>query len=321
MGYWGWRRLLTAFVSVWVAGCSATSYTAPVISPTPRPYITLTVRSPQLATPPPAAPAVRAAERRPSPTPVTYAVQSGDTLSGIALQFGVPLAALESANPGLDPLRLPIGQILAIPNPLFDAAGQPALPTATPLALALASPACRDLPTDQVMCIGFVANELDYAVERVGVRVRLVSADGQVLAQGETSVEQGVIPPGQVAPYRVLLRADWRAVAGAVADLRSAERAASPFIPITFEQDQGRWEAEDFVVTAQLHNAGQQPVRVRRAVVTLWDATDRLTGYRVVEADAHLAAGERLPLEVIIRPPLPAQVARYRLYVEAQAGA
>jgi murein DD-endopeptidase MepM/ murein hydrolase activator NlpD len=45
-----------------------------------------------------------------------YIVQPGDTLSAIAQQFGVPLEALEAANPGIDPAALSIGRALVIPG-------------------------------------------------------------------------------------------------------------------------------------------------------------------------------------------------------------
>ncbi len=318
MGYWGWRRLLTIFVSVWVVGCSATPYSAPAVSPTPQPHITLTVRSPYLPTPPPAVAAAPAADQPASPTPVAYAVQPGDTLSGIARQFGVPLAALESANPGMDPLRLPIGQTLIIPNPVFDAAGRPSLPTATPVLLALASPVCQEMPTDRVICIGAVTNPQERPVERVAVRVRLLRADGTVLAESLAGVEQGIIPPGESAPYRALLQADWREAAGTAVDVRSAERAADVVALVAVEEERGRWEAGQYVVSAQLRNPGRGMVRVRRAVVTLWDTAGRLAGYRVIEPEATLAAGEQTPLEVAVLPYLSTPVAGYRLYVEAQ---
>jgi LysM repeat protein len=46
----------------------------------------------------------------------TYAVKSGDTLSGIARQFNVSVADIEKANPGVDSRRLAIGQKLKIPG-------------------------------------------------------------------------------------------------------------------------------------------------------------------------------------------------------------
>ena len=45
-----------------------------------------------------------------------YQVQSGDTLSQIAERHGVPTSSLLTANPGVNPLRLQIGQQLTIPS-------------------------------------------------------------------------------------------------------------------------------------------------------------------------------------------------------------
>jgi LysM repeat protein len=60
--------------------------------------------------PPPPAPA-------PPPGPgTTYTIQSGDTLSSIALNFGVPLTALEAANPQItDYSLIYAGQVITIP--------------------------------------------------------------------------------------------------------------------------------------------------------------------------------------------------------------
>ncbi len=45
-----------------------------------------------------------------------YVVQPGDTLYGIAQQFGLTLEALQAANPAVDPSALGVGQALIIPG-------------------------------------------------------------------------------------------------------------------------------------------------------------------------------------------------------------
>ncbi len=50
-------------------------------------------------------------------TPETYTVQAGDTLGAIAQRFGITLAALEAANPGVNANTLGIGAVLIIPKP------------------------------------------------------------------------------------------------------------------------------------------------------------------------------------------------------------
>jgi len=95
-----------------VAGCGggATPTPAPE-SPSPAPT-DLFVPTPE-PTVEPSAPA------SPEATPVAgqkYKVKKGDTMWGIAQEFGVSLAALKAANPGVDPQRMPIGTILIIPE-------------------------------------------------------------------------------------------------------------------------------------------------------------------------------------------------------------
>jgi len=51
-----------------------------------------------------------------SSTPASYTVQHGDTLSGIAARFGVSLAALEAANPNINPNLIYPGDRLVIPG-------------------------------------------------------------------------------------------------------------------------------------------------------------------------------------------------------------
>jgi LysM repeat protein len=47
----------------------------------------------------------------------THAVKPGETATSIARQYSIKPGALLSANPGLDPRRMRIGQVLNIPVP------------------------------------------------------------------------------------------------------------------------------------------------------------------------------------------------------------
>jgi LysM repeat protein len=51
-----------------------------------------------------------------APAKKVYIVQPGDTLTRIAIQFGVTEAALVAANPGLNPDQIAVGQRLVIPG-------------------------------------------------------------------------------------------------------------------------------------------------------------------------------------------------------------
>ncbi len=67
----------------------------------------------------------------PTPSPLqTYTVRQGDTLSEIAVRFGVSVAALADANGIDDPALVRVGQVLVIPQP-----GVTITPTWTPIVL------------------------------------------------------------------------------------------------------------------------------------------------------------------------------------------
>lgn len=47
----------------------------------------------------------------------TYTVQSGDTLGNIAKALGLRLADLIAFNPGINPDRIDVGQVIQVPPP------------------------------------------------------------------------------------------------------------------------------------------------------------------------------------------------------------
>lgn len=53
-------------------------------------------------------------EKDDGPTPKSYEVQSGDTLTSIARETGVPVAVIIKLNPGVDPQILIAGENLKL---------------------------------------------------------------------------------------------------------------------------------------------------------------------------------------------------------------
>ncbi len=50
------------------------------------------------------------------PGTVSYVIRAGDTLYSLAVRFGTTVPAIVSANPGIDPNNLIIGQVICIPQ-------------------------------------------------------------------------------------------------------------------------------------------------------------------------------------------------------------
>jgi D-alanyl-D-alanine carboxypeptidase/D-alanyl-D-alanine-endopeptidase (penicillin-binding protein 4) len=68
----------------------------------------------------------------------THTIRSGQTLSHVAVEYGVSVADIERANPGLNPRRIQVGQSVRVPTPgavapsAAPATADPAASTATP---------------------------------------------------------------------------------------------------------------------------------------------------------------------------------------------
>lgn len=118
---------------------------------------------------------------RPSPTPgpLLYTVQEGDTMFSIATEFGVTLEELVAANGVSDPNVLSIGQVLVIPGRTAPAPGESSaapLPSPAP-ATPLPTPTSAGPPIVEIVGVegaGTLATE--------AVRVR--NSGGAALLEG-----------------------------------------------------------------------------------------------------------------------------------------
>ena len=119
--------------------------------------------------------------------PLLYAVQEGDTLSGIAQAYGVSLQDLMAANAITDPNMLSVGQMLVIPlNIPPTAPAEP--PTPAPTTAPLPSPLpTLTLSAPPLVEIGQVLGSGDLTAETVIVRNRggWASLEGWTLSDTE----------------------------------------------------------------------------------------------------------------------------------------
>lgn len=348
MGYWGWRPLvISLFVSVWVVGCNLVNDTATNTAPLVPTAVTLTVgRLGPPTAPTASAVSVEVTHTSPAPaeeggsptqtptltitptptaTPIVYIVEEGDTLLEIAIDHDISLEALRAANSDQDLSLLQIGQQIIIPVPTppppVEAAAAPLhVPTPTPLPVIVEQPTCYETRVGTILCLGQVENDLDSAVERVSLNVRLLHSDGATWVEQVATVEQGVIRPQEAAPYRAQFDAEWAQYSGAIAELLSADAAENyeaRFAILSIEDDQGHMENGRYIVSAVINNADETAVLRVRAIVTLLDEADRVIGYRIVSLSDPLPAGARLPLRIELMPVADAgETVHHRLTVE-----
>ncbi|MCL4787438.1 MAG: LysM peptidoglycan-binding domain-containing protein [Verrucomicrobia bacterium] len=112
-------------------GCRREEAPPPELAPQPAPPVLSEPLLPVESNPPPvlveSPPVLPQPEPTPPPPPVAsdYTIARGDTFSTIARKFGVSVKAIQEANPGVDPLRLQIGDKIKIPPPAVAPTGSP----------------------------------------------------------------------------------------------------------------------------------------------------------------------------------------------------
>lgn len=184
---------------------------------------------------------------RPTPTPLVYTVQKGDTLSGIALRFGVPVDVLRKANPGLNPNAMPVGATLVIP---LDPTYMPGPPTPTPPSeLHLGPVACYPEGTGGAWCFALVENPTQQAWMHILARLEVLTW-GTAATPAVRSVRfQSLalhLPAGQSLPLVAHLPPPWpgfwqaRGVLERALPLEPNTQQAR-FSPVTWSQPTLTW--------------------------------------------------------------------------------
>ncbi len=277
-GRWGLRRLILAFISVWIVGCNTVQRITPLAPPTGYPPITLIVRT--LA---------------PSTSAYTTITPASATLHPVATPEAdqTPYIATDAnLPPGSTPMSLP---------------------------LRIEAPTCYETDTDTIVCLGLVDNNTNQIAGQVVVLVQLLYSDGTQLAAQTIAVEQHFIPPGTSAPYRTLFRSI-EGIASVGVSLQNAEAVSQDYIPyVTLEVENihARMVEGRYIVSARVYNPGTWTAQSWRVIVTLQDAERRVTGYRVVQMDRALSAGQRLPIRIEVLSLVTDIDQTHTLYIEA----
>jgi LysM repeat protein len=251
----------------------------------------------------------------PTPTPVIHIVVSGDTLFGIALDYGVTVDGLLRMNGLEESDFLRIGQALIIPvdegevdaeGDLQAPVGSAILPTPTPLPLTTSGTALYETPVGGLWCMGEVVNTTSEPVTNLKVAVTLLAPDGTPLITARTQANADYLSPGSRAPFSLLFRSPPAGVTDAQVILLRGE-SISPitagFVPLDVLDADGAVSGPQYRVRGTLSNSSQGPVSRVSVVVTVYNAASDVVGYRqLMIPDVTLSPGQQQPFDVLLTP-------------------
>ena len=285
----GWRWLIAA--GLMLTACAVKTESPSTATPG---LLLLPSTTPTLAaTTRPATPVI-VATFTPTPTPVTYVVQEGDTLVGIAWNFGISVDALQTTNPNVQPAFLSVGTVLVIPPSEGTAVAQVAsAPTPAPIELSL--PVCYPTATNALYCFVEVRNPGALALENVSAQIILAGADGLPIASQVAYAAREVIPPGERAPLAALFTVQPANVAATAVRVASANESSDPtahYVLLDVPGQQGELVGSEWTVTGQVRNLSPTAASTAWMVLTLYDASGDIVGYRKQPLADGLAADE-----------------------------
>lgn len=262
----------------------------------------------------PQAPATRAisggsglapATPTPSPTPVIYIVQEGDTLVGIAARYGVSVEALQRANGIANPLFLQIGQQLVIPVGREEAvASSELLPTPTPMPLGIRGVAFYETPVGSLHCLGEVVNTTADTLTNIQVGITLFDGEGTPVAEGKAFAAADLLPPAMRAPFSLLFTVPPPSfVSHQVVLLRgeAAGELTERYVPVAVEEVNGAPYGPQFEISGVIRNTDpSRPAAVVIVVATTYDETGLVNGFRQqrVEVGDGLVPGATAPFQM-----------------------
>lgn len=297
--------LLLTFV---LAGCGQVI----TLTPTPTPEPTPTVEIAALATlPPTATPAPYTPEPTATPTvtptPIFYTIRPGDSLLGVAQDYGVTVAAIQDANGILDPRTLQIGQQLVIPLPEDEAEeAANATSTPTPLPIAVQNVHFSETTIGGLWVLGEVQNSSGQPLEQVRVGVALLDQAGGEIARTTGLVALDLLDVDDLAPFALLFGSapgDFERyltfpVSAVPAHVGSYYR---DLVVENVASEGERYAA--YTVTGTVRNIGPEDAVSVQVVLTAYDPLDRVVAMRKVPPEHNvISPGGSTTFSIVLAP-------------------
>lgn len=256
----------------------------------------------------------------PSPTPFTYTVQSGDTMSQIAERFNVSLDDLQAANPEVFSNAMSVGQVINIPSDPDNPSGEP---TPTPAPFTVEQIECYPTVDKGMWCLVLVHNDLPYIIENISAQVTLVDSNGARVGTQTAFLPLNILPPDTSMPLAAFFSPDVPFDSKSQVQVLTAIRLLpddTRYLPATVNNTLVQVDAEGHsaTVSGAVQSLSQSSAANQVWVVaTAYDDLGRVVGFRRWESNSSLPAGGSLPFNFLVSS-VGGRIARVEFAVEAR---
>ena len=253
----------------------------------------------------------------PTATPIIHMVALGETISSIALHYGVPMDAIIKANPDAKPNALIVGDELVIPasNSRQAAAVDPSILKN----IQISDPDCIRTGDGGLWCAVYVDNQGQEDLENIVVTISFRDSDGNVLEERSAPTLMRYDAVGTVIPAVVFLENVPAMYTDATASLFSAlivEASISQYLPVTVEEETRTLDGVEATISGWMRVEVEQ--EKDRADIwigaTAFDADGSLVGVRRLESS--VATNETFNFDITVYSSA-GSIARVVLYAEA----
>ena len=256
----------------------------------------------------------------PSPTPFTYTVQQGDSMSVIAEKFGVSLDDLQAANPEISSNAMSVGQVLRIPSNPDNPSGEP---TPTPAPFVIQQIECYPTTNKGMWCFVLAYNDSSDFMENVSAQVTLIDSNSASIASQTALLPLNILPPNSSLPLTVYFLPDIVINAKPQVQILTAIRLLpndNRYIPATVNNVlvQVNADGQSAQVSGVVLSLSQASVANQVWVAaTAYDDAGRVVGVRRWESNTGLPAGGSLPFEFLVSS-IGGKIDRVEFAVEAR---
>jgi LysM repeat protein len=256
----------------------------------------------------------------PTPTPFPYTVKTGDTISSIALKFGVSMDSLQAANPEISPNTMSVGQVIKIPSDPANPSGEP---TPTPAAFTVQQVQCYSTADKGMWCFVLVHNDYSDFMENVSAQVTLVESNNTALGSQTALLPLNILPPNTSLPLAVFFPPEIPYSAKPQVQILTAIRLSSNderYLPATISSTLVQVNADGHTARVTGLVLLQDSAKAAKQVWvtgTAYDDEGRVVGVRTWESNAELPAGASLSFDFMVSS-IGGTISRVEFAVEAR---